>query len=568
MGKLNLLCKIMNLETITADSISFLESIATPVKRREEIISKGSFCLRMNFNNFTDNRISVAVKKRCFAEYSELRKNPRNGILRAFDKIEKLLWNSPLVKKFWTPVKIRFKEKVEEIYINNESAKKRLNSLGYIEDEIATIVRLGNLTSSIEIEQSLSNLSKEKKIDLLQLYMTKIDYAKGFEIDEEIALSITKTLINMGLNIQEINNLINIYIEKRNEWKNTHSPLKISHKDPLFSKFLPRALHIYPHQKDPIYLLFNRKKRGDKIIGKGSYSNVTKAINLFTGCIIARSKTTLNQNMNPILQIVLLNKLEHPSIISLCVRNQKIENSIIRTDNFIEFLTPYLNGGDLSFAEKKYFLQSLTEEDIALCIYSIASALDYLHKKEIIHRDINGRNICVEKNEKGGIKRAFLIDFGLTVSTKDKENIKKLSGTLEFLAPEYLSLIFEKSRDYSEINAVTNSKLDAWAFGRFLFNLCKNKHKELKTINFPFSKNIKMELGNFNKEWFPKPKKESLIPYAIWQLTRFDPKERWSPSQVFKFLGPEFEKNPKIREKLLDAGIKLQWSQENIELDL
>lgn len=556
--------------------ISFSESSAPPVKWRGETISKGNSCLRLNFTNLNsrNNHISLAIKKRIFANYSDLAKNPRNCVFRFFDKMEKLILNSPLAKKFWTPVKIRYKEGEEEIYVNNNSIKKRLNTLGYIENEIDTIVQLGNLKASLEVEQVLTELSKEKKIDVLQLYSTKVSYAKEFETDSPITFSILKTLINMGMNLSEINQLISAYAKKREEWKNLEFPQKISRKLNPFNSLLPRGLHLYPHpnQKLSIYVLLNQKKKGDKIVGRGHFSVVTKAINLFTGLIAARLKTTLQQDFNPIKQITLLNSLDHPSIISLCEKNENVENNIIKTKAAIEYLTPYLNGGSLHLSHKKenFFLMNLTDDDVTFCIYSITSALDYLHKRKIIHRDIKQGNICVERDD-NGLKKVYLIDFGFAVSFEDQKNekLKTLCGTPIYLPPEYLSLSFNKSSPSYDMDVIafTNAKLDAWAFGCFLFNFCRRQYEELKKIEFPFSKtitnkDIKKELSNFNQNWFPEPKKESLIPYAIWQLTRFNPEERWTPSQVFEFLGPEFEKKPKVRQKLLDAGIKLRWFKE------
>ncbi|WRX26996.1 Protein kinase domain - like 10 [Theobroma cacao] len=66
----------------------------------------------------------------------------------------------------------------------------------------------------------------------------------------------------------------------------------------------------------------------------------------------------------------------------------------------------------------------------------VARALEYLHEHcspPVVHRDIKSSNILLDSNF-----NAKLSDFGLAVTTGSQNKNVKLSGTLGYVAPEYL----------------------------------------------------------------------------------------------------------------------------------
>ncbi|XP_067121639.1 uncharacterized protein [Centruroides vittatus] len=85
----------------------------------------------------------------------------------------------------------------------------------------------------------------------------------------------------------------------------------------------------------------------------------------------------------------------------------------------------------------------------------LASAIIYIHKKEIIHRDISSNNILIDKNNK-----AHLIDFGLCTLERCP---KEFCGTLFYLCPEILQ---QKQYD---------AYCDWWAFGVVLYQVLVGK---------------------------------------------------------------------------------------------
>lgn len=80
---------------------------------------------------------------------------------------------------------------------------------------------------------------------------------------------------------------------------------------------------------------------------------------------------------------------------------------VFQNDVRIYFLMEFVKGGELftHIIEKKRF----DEETTRFIVAQIASALGYLHSKEIIYRDLKPENVLIETD--GYIK---LIDFGLS----------------------------------------------------------------------------------------------------------------------------------------------------------
>lgn len=86
-------------------------------------------------------------------------------------------------------------------------------------------------------------------------------------------------------------------------------------------------------------------------------------------------------------------------------------------------LTPYVNS---VIAMPEYMSRNVAHQ--------IMSALDYLHKSNVTHRDLKPDNILVASHDPFVFK---LSDFGLSKVIKDEETLlKTFCGTLLYCAPE------------------------------------------------------------------------------------------------------------------------------------
>ncbi|MGL5063941.1 MAG: protein kinase domain-containing protein [Microcoleus sp.] len=80
----------------------------------------------------------------------------------------------------------------------------------------------------------------------------------------------------------------------------------------------------------------------------------------------------------------------------------------------------------------------MSEHEVKKILTSLLSVLDYIHEKQIIHRDIKPQNIIFRKSD----SQPVLIDFGVVKETFDREvntfgsDVTASMGTPQFMAPE------------------------------------------------------------------------------------------------------------------------------------
>ena len=127
---------------------------------------------------------------------------------------------------------------------------------------------------------------------------------------------------------------------------------------------------------------------------------------------------------------------------------------------------PFVRGGELfqHLRTEKFF----PEDKVRFYAASIGLALDYLHSKGIIYRDIKPENILI--GEDGYLK---LIDFGMAKIVKDNEKATSFCGTPEYLAPEIIT------------GEGHNKSADWWSYGILIFEMlcgippfyCENTEK-------------------------------------------------------------------------------------------
>ena len=167
-----------------------------------------------------------------------------------------------------------------------------------------------------------------------------------------------------------------------------------------------------------------------KVLGRGTFGKVSLVKYLPTKEIFAMKamkKDVLLDNelvQSTILEKKILQSIDHPFLVGMIF--------CFQTEERIYFVMPFIRGGELFQHLRQVHIFS--EEEVRFYSACLGLALDYLHKKQILYRDVKPENILID--EDGYLK---LIDFGLAKKVEEKEKATSFCGTPEYLAPEVIS---------------------------------------------------------------------------------------------------------------------------------
>jgi serine/threonine protein kinase len=200
----------------------------------------------------------------------------------------------------------------------------------------------------------------------------------------------------------------------------------------------------------------------DKQIGQGAFSNVyiskNKIDNKNYACKLIPQKTVHENGVGLDViynEISIHEKIIHPNIVRMYNHYEDKENIYC----FLEYVE-----GQTLYSKIKNNPNGLTERETYKIFSQIINAIKFLHKNNIIHRDIKLENFLIKKDEKSNKEIIKLCDFGWSVQLTE-EMPKRLTtcGTFEYMSPE---LINEEAYDYS---------IDIWALGVLLYELLHGK---------------------------------------------------------------------------------------------
>ncbi|KAI5847331.1 kinase-like domain-containing protein [Morchella snyderi] len=190
-----------------------------------------------------------------------------------------------------------------------------------------------------------------------------------------------------------------------------------------------------------------------ELVGKGSFGSVYKGIHNETKQIVAVKSLDLDQHDDEIKdiqkEIALLSQLkagDAPNITAF--------HGSYLLGHRLWVIIDFCSGGSVRTLMKA---GPIDEKYITIIVRETLTALGYLHKQGIIHRDIKAANILV-----GQDGRVQLCDFGVSAQLAGKNGKRNtFVGTPQWMAPEALT------------GGSYDSRIDIWSFGITIIEMAK-----------------------------------------------------------------------------------------------
>uniref|UniRef100_A0A2R9A7L5 Serine/threonine-protein kinase Nek4 n=2 Tax=Pan paniscus TaxID=9597 RepID=A0A2R9A7L5_PANPA len=224
-----------------------------------------------------------------------------------------------------------------------------------------------------------------------------------------------------------------------------------------------------------------------RVVGKGSYGEVTLVKHRRDGKQYVIKKLNLRnassrERRAAEQEAQLLSQLKHPNIVTY-------KESWEGGDGLLYIVMGFCEGGDLYRKLKEQKGQLLPENQVVEWFVQIAMALQYLHEKHILHRDLKTQNVF--------LTRTNIIKVGDLGIARVLENhcdmASTLIGTPYYMSPELFS------------NKPYNYKSDVWALGCCVYEMATLKHAfNAKDMNSLVYRIIEGKLPPMPRDYSPE----------------------------------------------------------------
>ena len=130
-------------------------------------------------------------------------------------------------------------------------------------------------------------------------------------------------------------------------------------------------------------------------------------------------------------EIKITANLSHPHILPLLDSGRTGGQSDGRTDEFLYYVMPYVEGESLR--DRLNRDKQLSVDDALKITTQVASALSYSHSRDIVHRDIKPENILFQADE------VVVADFGIALAVDSAGGTRLTETGFSLGTPAYMS---------------------------------------------------------------------------------------------------------------------------------
>ncbi len=194
--------------------------------------------------------------------------------------------------------------------------------------------------------------------------------------------------------------------------------------------------------------VLNNRYRLDKKVGQGGFAQVFLATDLLLERRVALKVLNLELTEDGDFQERFTREaraiatLDHPNILPIFDYGQ--------AENTAYLVTPFVDGGTLY--DKMRAEKNIAPSLALRYLEQVAAALDYAHRRNIVHRDIKPHNMLLRAED----NHLFLADFGIAkvLSSASSQSRTSAIGTISYMSPEQLAGNVGKATDIYSLGCV------------------------------------------------------------------------------------------------------------------
>ncbi|CCI42215.1 unnamed protein product [Albugo candida] len=259
------------------------------------------------------------------------------------------------------------------------------------------------------------------------------------------------------------------------------------------------------HRKEPVLQVYRIVDH----LGKGAFGVVEKVEHIQTQRLYAMKTINIGGHKRSEFEkeIDILRGLHHPNIVRML--------ETFEDDRHFYIIMELAASGTLLETVKTRG-HAYDEDYTREIIRKLASVIQYLHSRFICHRDLKLENILLQDADQPELE-IKLCDFGASTLFKMGVSMRKILGSVVYMAPEVLEGNYTHS-------------CDLWSLGVIMFMLLSNKAPFFGSTEEELVENILQANYSFSDEVWTNVSAEAKS--LIKKLLNPDPTTRYSASQV------------------------------------